>query len=131
MLLLKLYASVIHIGVWVLHVARRGTGDGLPEVLLDDLERHIDSCGYTCRGEHPPVLHEMLIILDTYCREGVAHRIQKAPMSGCPEVVQQPGLTQQKGAGANRGNCFCLSGAQAEPLLERDVLHVNATCPVA
>ena len=74
---LQLDASVICVGVWILHVARSGAGDGCPEVLLNDLERHVDSRGNACGGKHAPILHEVSVVLDMYLTEGVTHRSRK------------------------------------------------------
>src|SRR5262249_36962245 len=89
----------------VLHVGRCVSGCLPSQQLVDNMEGHVDSCRYSCRGDDSFVHKPLLNHVD--CRIEAPEGIESTPVSRCPFTMQESGFRQQQSAGANRGHFCC------------------------
>ena len=127
--LLKLYASVVCVGVWVLHLAR-GARARSPRILsttLSDISIPAEiPAEVKTRPSWTKCLSYLTVIAGKESRI-VSRKRQWVVAAGHPRALRSS-------AGASRCRRrlrFRLSGARAEPVMQRDVVHVVAETPAA
>ena len=121
----------IAIRVRILHVPGCGAGDILTEVSGNHLQRHIDARRDAGGRDHTAVLDDMLSVFYGDRGEGIAHPVQRPPMSGRMESVQKAGESQQHRSGANGSQCFDFRGTSAQPIEHDPVVQLFACAPPA
>jgi hypothetical protein len=105
--------------------ARDGQREVASQVLLDQLQRQVHPGRDPGRGVHAAVADEDRIALDAHGGKPALQRVARRPVCDGAPAVQHPGLGQQEGAAADRGDASSAPGGAPDPRDEPRVAHVG------
>lgn len=92
-----------------------GKGDMLPMILADKRKREINPRRHAGRGHQSAIAGENTVMFDTGGGKFLGQSGGILPMRGHQPAIEQTGMAQGKGAGADRAVPLCLYSPLSEP----------------